>query len=154
MNKKEALEKFNQEFTHFLKTEIFPQELLPEEFHELAHVAFQFESVSSLEKSYGISFQEYKVLMMKEKNYSLFETAAICNTIEMRSPAEIARYVAKANYYTIQQAVYDINQEWKKIVDPVRESVERKIALASGAPTLNAMRTTDGANYINGKKLP
>jgi hypothetical protein len=150
MTKQEALQQFNQEFNEFLKTEIFPQDLLPEDFNELAHVAFQFESVASLQRAYGFSFPEYKVLVMKTKNYSLFELAAICNAIEMRSPWELSRYLKEMNYYTIQETVYDINLEWKKIVEPRRESMERKIHLATGT----SMRTDRGSSYINGKKLP
>lgn len=131
MNKQEALNKFNEEYQQALRTQTFPQDQLPEGFDTWKHAAFQFMSVTAFQQTYGVSWMDYKVLMMKKGNFSLFEIAIICNTIEARSPSEVAQLLGEYNYYNVQDEVHKINVSWKKIVEPLKEAIQRKIEIMS-----------------------
>jgi hypothetical protein len=148
MNKQQAIAKLNEEFQNRLKSDLFPQELLPESFNHWKNMSFQYESIYSLQKSYNLSFQEYKVLCMKQNKFTLYEVAIISNSIEMRTPNELDKWLEE-NYYSVQQEIYNINEQWKKIVDPMKQEIERKIAIMGGSQMPMTQR---GLNIINGGK--
>lgn len=131
MTKAEAMQKFNEEFQSRIKEAKFPDELLPENFNQWKHAALQYESPVTV-RSAGLSWFEYKVILMKEIGYTLFEMAILSNIIENKSPNQIQAYITD-NYYDVQDAIEKIGTEWNKIVTPIRESVQKKIEIMSTA---------------------
>jgi hypothetical protein len=134
-----------------LKEEKFPDELLPVDFDRWKHAAFQFESPLGMNQKYGISFQDYKVVLMKKYGFTLFEVLVIANTIEVRTPHEIGHMV-EANYYDVQAAIHEINRHWNTQTETIRDSVERKIEIMTGHKTQSGPTMAQrGVQIINGK---
>jgi hypothetical protein len=153
MNKQqEASKKFNEEFKKRLKEEKFPDELLPADFDRWKHASFQFESPLGMNQKYGISFQEYKVLLMKTNGFTLYEVLVIANTIEVRTPHEIGQMI-EANYYDVQAAIHEINKHWNTETETIRRSVETKIEIMTGHKTQRGPNIVErGVQIINGRR--
>lgn len=129
MTKQEANQKFNVEFQDRIKATKFPDDLLPKNFDQWKHACLQFESPVTV-RSAGLSWHEYKVILMKNIGYSLFEMAILVNIIENKSPNQISPYICD-DYYDVQNEIETLSKKWQKIVEPIRLSVQKKIEIMS-----------------------
>ena len=122
MNPKEAQQIFNDEYQKALKSTPFPDDLIPvqDRFDNVKHTCLQTESQITM----GMSFPEYKVFVMKRKGYTLFEMAQLINMFQRKTPAD---FMGNPDYYDIQEQIHFAAIEWQKLVDPLKEAINRKI---------------------------
>jgi hypothetical protein len=132
MTPKEAQNIFNTEFQKRLRETLFPDALLPEgDLNSWKHHALQTESPVTA----AMPFADWKVFVMKEEGYNLFEAAQLFNMLERKTPKELPF----ADYYQIQEQVYNAGEKWKELVAPIRLSIDKKIEIM--ANNMGGMRS-------------
>jgi hypothetical protein len=149
MNKQQAQAAFNQEYIKKQKEEIFPEEFLPANYSLWKHAALNFVSIFIIRSNFPISWNEYKVLLTKEKKYSLFEIHLINTILEQRTPNELDRLI-EDNFYHVMDEVIKMNKRWADIMKPEEESIAKKIEIMSASQKGNYKEGQ--LKMINGNK--
>lgn len=148
MTQKDAQQEYNRELVKRQKAETFPDEKLPEDYNQWKHLAFQFMSMLQVAQTFpAITWDEIKVLLQKEKGFTLFEVSVINTSIQMTTPNELSKLTA-VNYYTIQDRVVEINREWNQVVGPITEAIRNRISLMAGNAKPDYQ--SGGVRHING----
>lgn len=128
MNQKEAANQFAIEFQKKLKETPFPDEFIPfpDRFDNIKHLSLQYESPQTC----GFPWEEYRVFLMKNKGYTMFEFAQISNIIQKRTPIELNMF---PEYYDLQHELHKAGIKWLELSNALREAAERKVEIMAGA---------------------
>ncbi len=143
MTKQQALQKFNEEFQAQLLETIFPDELLPCDFNKVKHACLQLCSYSELR----FPWAHYKAFVMRTKDYPLMEVAAIVNIFQQKRLCELFPYIGE-QYYQWLESIIKIEEEWNKIVTPIRQAIERRLEIMSAS---GGQYKTAPIKFLNGE---
>lgn len=106
----------------------FPIELIPSDFHFCAGRALQYQSLASLR----IGIETYEKLLLfisgSIEQITYYEISFLINAIGSLTPKQlIEKEDTGLNYLTIQKDIAALSLKWNSLVEPIKESVRRRV---------------------------
>lgn len=131
MNRKDLNAEYEKELIKREKETPFPAGQLPPQYYAWFHIALQFVSVADMRMAFTMKWIDFRALIQKQREFSLFDVFIINQLIQMVRPNDWQK-LSPDNYYDVQQQIINVSSAWNDIMAPITKAVESRINISAG----------------------